>query len=213
MLRARLRAWCPSCRPDLRVPRGARLGAALGAALRVLAVAPLLVACFGGGPPPGGSPRVAADREYLRDRRLMVPVDGVRPNQLTDTYNAARSGGRRHHALDIMARRGTPVLAADDGVVRRISTNALGGRTVYVVDDRERFVHYYAHLDQYARGLREGQRVRKGQLLGTVGTSGNAPANAPHLHYQLLRYANARMWWAGDPVNPVPYLVLRGDQR
>src|SRR5690554_1694159 len=90
--------------------------------------------CFGGRQQPaGGSPRVAADREYLRDRRLMVPVDGVRPRELTDTYNAGRSGGRRHHALDIMAKRGTPVLSADDGVVRRISTNALGGRTVYVV--------------------------------------------------------------------------------
>lgn len=173
----------------------------------------LAAGCFGGGPPPGGSPRVAADREYLRDRRLMVPVHGVRPGELVDTYNAARSGGRRHHALDVMARRGTPVISADDGVVRRISTNALGGRTVYVVDHQQRFVHYYAHLDRYARGLREGQRVRKGDQLGTVGSTGNADRNAPHLHYQLLRYANARMWWAGDPVNPVPYLVLRGNKR
>lgn len=176
-------------------------------------VATVAAGCFGGGPPPGGSPRVAADREYLRDRRLMVPVDGVRPSELVDTYNAARSGGRRHHALDVMARRGTPVISADDGVVRRISTNALGGRTVYVVDHQQRFVHYYAHLDRYARGLREGQRVRKGDLLGSVGSTGNADRNAPHLHYQLLRYANARMWWAGDPVNPVPYLVLRGNKR
>lgn len=185
-------------------------------ALRTITLVALVLAgsgCFGGGPAPGGSPRVAADREYLRDRRLMVPVDGVRPRDLVDTYNAARSGGRRHHALDVMARRGTPVISADDGVVRRISTNALGGRTVYVVDHRQRFVHYYAHLDRYARGLREGQRVRKGDLLGTVGSSGNADRNAPHLHYQLLRYANARMWWAGDPVNPVPYLVLRGNRR
>lgn len=182
-------------------------------ALSLVAVVVALSGCFGGGPRPGGSPRVAADREYLRDRRLMVPVDGVRPRDLTDTYNAARSGGRRHHALDVMARRGTPVISADDGVVRRISTNALGGRTVYVVDHAGRFVHYYAHLDRYARGLREGQRVRKGDQLGTVGSTGNADRNAPHLHYQLLRYANARMWWAGDPVNPVPYLVLRGNKR
>lgn len=179
----------------------------------VLFVAMVAVGCFGGGPPPGGSPRVAADREYLRDRRLMVPVDDVRPSDLEDTYNAARSGGRRHHALDVMARRGTPVISADDGVVRRISTNALGGRTVYVVDHQQRFVHYYAHLDRYARGLREGQRVRKGDQLGTVGSTGNADRDVPHLHYQLLRYANARMWWAGDPVNPVPYLVLRGNKR
>ena len=179
----------------------------------VLIVAMVAAGCFGGGPPPGGSPRVTADREYLRDRRLMVPVDGVRPGDLVDTYNAARSGGRRHHALDVMARRGTPVISADDGVVRRISTNTLGGRTVYVVDHQQRFVHYYAHLDRYARGLREGQRVRKGDQLGTVGSTGNADRDAPHLHYQLLRYAEARMWWAGDPVNPVPYLVLRGNKR
>lgn len=178
----------------------------------LLLATPLVVGCFGG-PPPSGSPRVRADRSYLDDRDLMVPVDEVRPNQLTDTYNARRSGGRPHHALDIMARRGTPVLAADDGVVRRISTNALGGRTVYVVDHEQRFVHYYAHLDAYARGLREGDRVRKGEQLGTVGSTGNADRNAPHLHYQLLRYANARMWWAGDPVNPVPYLKRRGDKR
>ncbi len=178
----------------------------------LLIATPLVVGCFGGAPP-SGSPRVRADRAYLDDRDLMVPVDGVRPNQLTDTYNARRSGGRPHHALDIMARRGTPVVAADDGVVRRISTNALGGRTVYVVDQEQRFVHYYAHLDAYARGLREGDRVRKGEQLGTVGSTGNADRNAPHLHYQLLRYANARMWWAGDPVNPVPYLKRRGDKR
>lgn len=158
-------------------------------------------------------PRPVTEREYLRSRKMMVPVHGVHPSQLVDTYNAPRSGGRAHHALDVMARRGTPVLSADDGVVRRISTNPLGGRTVYVVDDAGRYVHYYAHLDAYARGLREGQRVRRGDQLGTVGTTGNAPANAPHLHYQLLRYADARMWWAGDPVNPIPYLTRRGKKR
>jgi murein DD-endopeptidase MepM/ murein hydrolase activator NlpD len=181
--------------------------------LLALLLFPLLAGCFGPRVPAGGSPRVAADREYLRTRELMVPVDGVRPDQLTDTYNARRSGGRAHHALDIMARRGTPVLSADDGIVRRISTNTLGGRTVYVVDLQQQFVHYYAHLDEYARGLREGDRVRKGDRLGTVGSTGNADRNAPHLHYQLLRYANARMWWAGDPVNPVPYLIRRGNER
>lgn len=178
----------------------------------LLFLALLLTAC-GGRPAPSTAPRLSADAAYLRRKELMVPVHGVAPNQLQDTYNAMRSGGRRHHALDIMARRGTPVLSADDGVVRRISTNALGGRTVYVVDHDERFVHYYAHLDRYARGLREGQRVRKGQELGTVGSTGNADRNSPHLHYQLLRYANARMWWAGDPINPVPFLVRRGNKR
>lgn len=169
-------------------------------------------ACFSG-PPASEVPRPMTEREYLRSRKMMVPVHGVRPSQLQDTYNARRSGNRTHNALDVMVRRGTPVVSADDGIVRRISTNPLGGRTVYVVDHAQRFVHYYAHLDSYARGLREGQRIRKGDLIGTVGTTGNAPRNAPHLHYQLLRYADARTWWAGDPVNPLPYLKKRGKRR
>lgn len=172
----------------------------------------LLSGCFTASSP-GDRPRVATDAGYLRSRELMVPVDGVRPEELTDTYHARRSGGRAHQALDVMARRGTPVIAADAGIVRRISSNPLGGNTVYVVDHARRFVHYYAHLDRYARSLREGMEVRRGELLGTVGTTGNAPANAPHLHYQLLRYTDTRLWWTGDPVNPLPYLTTRGNQR
>lgn len=179
--------------------------------LLVLASA-LVSACFTA-PSPVDRPRLVTEAGYLRSREMMVPVDGVRPEDLTDTFNARRSGGRTHNALDVMARRGTPVVAADAGIVRRISTNPLGGNTVYVVDHARRFVHYYAHLDRYARGLREGMEVRKGDLLGTVGTTGNAPANAPHLHYQLLRYKDARLWWTGDPVNPLPYLKTRGNQR
>lgn len=179
------------------------------------AALPLLVllgsACMG--PNAADVPRPMTEREYLRSRDLMVPVHGVRPSQLSDTYNAPRSGGRIHEALDVMARRGTPVVSADDGIVRRISTNPLGGRTVYVVDHAQKYVHYYAHLDSYARGLREGQRVRRGDLLGTVGTTGNAPRNAPHLHYQLLRYRDARMWWTGEPVNPLPHMRKRGKRR
>lgn len=153
------------------------------------------------------------EREYLRSRDLMVPVHGVKPGELRDTYTAPRSGGRAHLALDVLARRGTPVLAADDGIVRRVSTNTLGGRTVYIVDRAGRFVHYYAHLDRWAPGLREGQRVRRGDYIGTVGTTGNAPRNAPHLHYQLLRFRDTRMWWTGDPVNPIPYFKKKGNRR
>lgn len=181
--------------------------------LALLGAVLLLGTACAGGPPASEIPRPMTEREYLRSRKMMVPVHGVRPSQLQDTYNAKRSGGRTHNALDVMVRRGTPVVSADDGVVRRISTNPLGGRTVYVVDHAQRFVHYYAHLDEYARGLREGQRIRRGDLIGTVGTTGNAPRNAPHLHYQLLRYADARMWWTGEPVNPLPYLTRRGKRR
>ncbi len=179
----------------------------------ILAAWLLTAAACASGPSPVDRPRPVTEAGYLRSRELMVPVHGVRPSELVDTYTARRSGGRTHNALDILVRRGTPVVAADAGVVRRISTNALGGKTVYVVDQAQRFVHYYAHLDNYARGLREGQQVRRGDLLGYVGSTGNAPANAPHLHYQLLRYRATRMWWTGDPVNPLPYLTVRGDQR
>lgn len=179
--------------------------------LFVGAAALMVGACAG--VPASEIPRPMTEREYLRSRDMMVPVDGVRPRDLRDTYSAPRSGGRAHLALDVMARRGTPVVAADAGVVRRVSTNNLGGRTVYIVDQAGRFVHYYAHLDRWAPGLREGQRVRRGDYLGTVGSTGNAPRNAPHLHYQLLRHANSRMWWTGDPVNPIPYLRKKGNRR
>ena len=171
-----------------------------------------LSGCFTA-PSPVDNPRPVTEMGYLRSRAMMVPVDGVRPTDLSDTFTARRRGGRTHNALDVMARRGTPVVAADAGVVRRISTNALGGNTVYVVDPSRRFVHYYAHLDRYAAGLREGMELRKGDPIGTVGTTGNASASAPHLHYQLLRYKEARMWWTGDPVNPLPYLTTRGNTR
>ena len=179
-----------------------------------LAVLALLSASACIGPSVADVPRPMTEREYLRSRKLMVPVHDVRPSQVEDTWNAPRSGGRAHLAVDILRRKGTKVVSADDGVVRRIDTNALGGRVVYVVDDAQRFVHYYAHLDRWATGLKVGQRVRRGTLLGTVGTTGNAPQRAPHLHYQLLRYrSDRRQWWTGDPVNPIPYFRKTGNSR
>ena len=152
----------------------------------------------------------SAEAEYLLGRQLMVPVAGVEPSRLQDTFAAARDGGaRRHNALDIMAPRGTPVLAADDGRVMRVSTNGLGGLTVYVLDPAERFVYYYAHLDAWRDGLRNGMTVARGEVLGYVGSTGNASANAPHLHFQAMRYRRDR-YWDGEPVNPLPYLVTPG---
>ena len=192
-----------------------------------LALAPLLLllgACAPGltpiarpGPaplPPATSAPVAAaaaagsDADYLRERRLMVPVAGIAPERVADTFAAAR-GDRRHNALDIMAPRGTPVLAADDGHVLRVSSNALGGLTVYVLDLAERFIYYYAHLDAYRDGLRAGERLAQGAVLGYVGSTGNASASAPHLHFQAMRYRRDRHW-DGVPVNPKPFLALPG---
>ncbi|MHB1225315.1 MAG: M23 family metallopeptidase [Gemmatimonadaceae bacterium] len=156
------------------------------------------------------APAVMADADYLRARELMVPVAGVAPGRLSDSFTAARDGGERtHNALDIMAPRGTPALAADDGRVFRVGRNRLGGLTVYLLDAAERFIYYYAHLDGYRDGLRDGMPVARGDVLGYVGTTGNAPANTPHLHFQAMRYRPDR-YWEGQPVNPKPYLVVTG---
>jgi murein DD-endopeptidase MepM/ murein hydrolase activator NlpD len=142
----------------------------------------------------------------------MVPVDGFGPARIRDTFFAPR-GERVHSALDIMAARGTPVIAAVPGRVYRIRSNPSGGLTIYALDRSERFVYYYAHLDGYREGLREGDAVERGDLLGYVGTTGNAPPNAPHLHFQILTYAGDGRWWEGTPVNPFPFLVMPGQVR
>jgi murein DD-endopeptidase MepM/ murein hydrolase activator NlpD len=156
-------------------------------------------------------PRSAlGDLDYLRTRRLMVPVDGISPSQVPDSYDARRGGGRRHNALDILAPRGTPVLAADAGRILRLSENSAGGLTIYAVDAEERFVYYYAHLDRYRARLREGEAIEQGDVIGYVGTTGNAPRNTPHLHFQVMRYEDKRRWWDGTPVNPHLFLALEG---
>lgn len=154
----------------------------------------------------------SAEVAYLLGRRLMVPVHGVGPEQLRDDFLAPRSGGRRHHALDIPAPRLTPVLAADDGYVLALRSNTLGGLIIYLVDEAERFVYYYAHLDSFREGLRPGERVRAGDVIGYVGTTGNADGTIPHLHLQIMRY-QPRRYWEGVPVNPYPILQRRGEAR
>jgi len=153
-------------------------------------------------PPPSES----SDVDALRARRLAVPVQGVAASALRDTYTEKRGGGRAHEALDIMAPRGTPVLSADDGRVAKLFTSKPGGLTIYVLSPDGRFMHYYAHLDHYRDGLAEGAAVRKGDVIGYVGSTGDASPNAPHLHYAIARVADPKRWWSGTPINP--YLVL-----
>lgn len=142
---------------------------------------------------------------------LAIPVAGVRPGQLVDTYSQARAGGARvHDAIDIMAPRGTPVLAADDGRVYKLRRNPAGGITIYALDPESRFVYYYAHLDRYREGLAEGAPLAKGEVIGYVGTTGNAPASVPHLHFQVMRLTTERRYWDGVPVNPKPFFALDG---
>ena len=142
-------------------------------------------------------------------RPLIIPVAGVDRSAIHDMFNEVR-GDRRHEAIDIMAPRGTPVIAADDGTVKKLFTSVPGGLTVYQFDPDQRFCYYYAHLDRYADGLHEGQLVHRGDVLGYVGTTGNAPANAPHLHFALIRLDESRHWWKGSYVNPYPLLVGSG---
>lgn len=147
---------------------------------------------------------------YLRSRELVIPVKGVASHELRDSFNAARSGGRVHQAIDIMAKKGTPVLAADDGFVLRVGQNALGGKVIYLSDPKRRLVYYYAHLDTQRRGLAVGDRVKRGQRIGTVGHTGNATADAPHLHFQIFRMGPSERWWEGPVLDPLPHLLRAG---
>ena len=140
---------------------------------------------------------------------LLLPVAGVRTGQLVDTFTQARSEGRVHDAIDIMAPRGTPVLATSDGRVEKLFTSKLGGLTVYEFDPTSTWVYYYAHLDRYADGLAEGQALRRGEVIGYVGSTGNASADAPHLHFEISRLGSEKHWWQASPVNP--YRLLGGE--
>ena len=142
---------------------------------------------------------------------LIIPVQGVKPGQLSDTFTQAREGGLRvHDAIDIMAPRGTPVLAAAGGVIEKFFTSAAGGLTIYLRCDDRRLIHYYAHLDAYAPALAEGQHVAQGQLLGTVGSTGNASPDAPHLHFAIQLTDPAAGWHQPSrPINPYPLLTRR----
>jgi len=154
-------------------------------------------------------PNVTAE---LRARRLMVPVDGIAVDRLVDSYNAERdSGARRHFAIDISAQRGTPVLAADDGTILRMGFNSLGGLIIYQLDPGRRFVYYYAHLDRYSSSLRDGSTVSRGEVIGYVGSTGNASPNAPHLHFQVMLYRDR--YWEGESVNPFGSFELAGKRR
>jgi peptidoglycan LD-endopeptidase LytH len=139
---------------------------------------------------------------------LIVPVQGIEASALHDTYNEQRGGGTRpHEALDIPAPRGTPVLSATGGRVLKLFDSKAGGRMVYAADSSERFILMYAHLDAYAPGLADGQPLKRGQVIGTVGTTGNAPPTVPHLHFAIARSNDVKVWWKGAPVNPFPLLA------
>ncbi|MEO7454775.1 MAG: M23 family metallopeptidase [Gemmatimonadaceae bacterium] len=148
---------------------------------------------------------VPSDLTTLR-LELSMPVAGVKATDLHDTYNEMRGGTRVHEALDILAPRGTPVLSATGGRVLKLFNSKAGGLMVYAADSSERFILMYGHLDAYAPGLADGQPLKRGQQIGIVGTTGNAPANTPHLHFALARSLDVKQWSKGVPVDPYPLL-------
>ena len=139
------------------------------------------------------------------ERRLIIPVQGVHAEDLRDHFNEMHSG-HRHEALDIMAPRGTPVLAADEGNVVKLFLSKPGGLTVYQFDRSQTYCYYYAHLDRYAPRLEEGTLLRQGDVLGYVGSSGNASPEAPHLHFAIFKLGPERRWWEGTPIDPYGFL-------
>ena len=149
-----------------------------------------------------------SDFSRLRSRALRLPVEGFDLRGLRDNF-AEKRGARVHEAIDLLAPRGTPVVAVDDGVVKKLFTSAPGGLTVYQYDPSETYSYYYAHLDRYAEGLAEGKVLKKGDRVGYVGTTGNAPPGTPHLHFTIYKLPADKKWWEGTPINPYPLWALR----
>ena len=146
----------------------------------------------------------------LTAARLTIPVAGVSRASLRDSFNDCR-GVRRHEAIDIAAPLRTPVIAAGDGRVVKLFDSVAGGLTIYQFDPEDNFAYYYAHLDAYAPGLSESMKLKRGDLLGYVGVTGNAAAGAPHLHFAIFRLGPDKKWWKGEAVNP--YLFLNDANR
>ncbi len=169
-----------------------------------------VVACVVAGCSPTRRGREPTFTNALHARQLMVPVAGVSPDQVPDTFRAPRGRGRIHGAVDILAPRGTPVLSADDGRVLRLHRNRKGGLTIYATDTSKRFIYYYAHLDAYRRGLANGARLARGQVIGFVGTTGDAHRREPHLHFQMLVRAKSGRPWGGDAIDPRPFFTSAG---
>ncbi len=149
----------------------------------------------------------AAALAQLSGSGLLLPVAGITAKQLTDTFTDARGEGRSPEALDIMAARGTPVLATADGKVVKLFTSVRGGLTIYEFDPTETYAYYYAHLDRYQAGLAEGQSIKRGDVIGYVGSTGDASPEAPHLHFAIFVLGPEKQWWKGTAINPYPLLT------
>jgi murein DD-endopeptidase MepM/ murein hydrolase activator NlpD len=157
--------------------------------------------------PENAPPVVVSQQVLVAPSGLAIPVVGIKADQLVDTFDAARSAGRRHDAIDIMAAEGTPVIAASDGTIEKLFNSVRGGITVYERSPDGKWIYYYAHLASYAPGLGEGQQVKRGQVIARVGHTGDASAEGPHLHFAINSMAPGDRWWNGTPINPYPLLA------
>ena len=154
-------------------------------------------------PPPAAQPEMALQSEAPE---LLVPVQGAKASNILDTFHEGRDG-REHEAVDIIAARGTPVLAAADGTIEKLFNSQRGGITIYEFDPSRTWCYYYAHLDRYAAGIIDGMTVHRGQLIGYVGSTGDASAEAPHLHFAIFRLGPDKRWWQGTAIDPYPILM------
>lgn len=207
--------------PDSTVLKPGAVATAREAAVAVPAPAPTAAPAAPATPAPPAIASTAAPRkmpsvsdrgdaqgaELLAQRPLEVPVVGVAPKALADHFRQSR-GERKHEAIDILAPAGTPVVAVDDGKVVKLFNSKPGGLTVYQYDPEGRLAYYYAHLQRYAEGLREGADLKRGQVIGYVGSTGNANPATPHLHFAVFRLGTPAKWWEGEPVNPYPALSV-----
>ena len=161
-------------------------------------------------PPPQvdqtSSPSQPLNNSFVGTLKLIIPVAGVKPNQLSDTFTDARSEGRIHDAIDILAPAGTPVLAAADGEIVKLFQSERGGTTIYQLSSDRKLVFYYAHLQRYADGLAVGKFVKQGEVIAYVGDTGNAGTGNFHLHFSIAIVADPKRYWEGTNINPYPLL-------
>ena len=139
-------------------------------------------------------------------REIGLPIDGLNAANVRDTFDEIHSG-HPHEAIDLPAPKGTPVHAVVSGIIRKLFLSKPGGNTIYEFDDTGAYCYYYAHLDRYAEGLREGMRIERGEVIGFVGSTGNADPESPHLHFTIFELGLEKLWWEGTAINPYPALL------
>jgi murein DD-endopeptidase MepM/ murein hydrolase activator NlpD len=160
--------------------------------------------------PPAKTPAPVATTGDVQRGRLRMPLDGEDVESLKGGFAETRGGNRPHEAVDMLAPRNTPVHAVDGGSIAKLFTSKAGGLTIYQFDPGGRLCYYYAHLERYADGLKDGQMVSQGDIIGYVGTTGNAPPNTPHLHFAVFELNADRHWWQGRPIDPYRVFKDRG---